>query len=110
MVRHIFDIKGSSSTYEVIFLKEGTSVTITCNCPAGNQGLHCKHRIALLKGDASAVISKNAQDAEKLPEIIKGTSLASAFNNYMILEKNFEETKKELAISKKILAREMSSL
>ncbi len=109
-IRYIFDIKGSSSNYEVIFLKEGTNSTITCNCPAGNQGLHCKHRIALLKGDASAVISKNSHDAEKLPKEIKGTSLESAFNDYLILENDFARTKKDLAVSKRILAKEMNRL
>ena len=41
-----FLIQGSQvEPYEVIFSKVGDNLTASCNCPAGEKGYHCKHRI-----------------------------------------------------------------
>lgn len=44
--------------YEVTFLKEADSkVIVLCTCKAGMNGMHCKHRIAIINGDTSAIVS-----------------------------------------------------
>ena len=50
-------VKGSTSDpYELIFIKDGDSLTALCNCPAGTFGNFCKHRVACLHGSRSAVV------------------------------------------------------
>ena len=47
-----FRMKGSQGDiYEVEAERSGDTVRITCTCDAGQRGIHCHHRIELLRGD-----------------------------------------------------------
>lgn len=102
-------IKGSTGTpYVISVLRDAIRFRISCTCPAGEQGSHCKHRLALLSNDFSAVQN---HDKEKLAGMIAaavtGTPLEAA-----LLELNAAELAAKVAadrakVAKKIVARMM---
>lgn len=65
-----FVVKGSRGDfYTVRAFREGGNLTMTCTCRAGEVGIHCKHRLSLLMGDVSRLISENEEDVERLREL-----------------------------------------
>ena len=74
-----FRMKGSQGDiYEVEAERSGDTVRITCTCDAGQRGIHCHHRIELLRGDITALVSDNAADVTKLKDLVEDTTLAAA--------------------------------
>ncbi len=109
-----FLVKGSSSDpYELTFIKDGDSLTALCTCPAGTYGNFCKHRIAILDGDAAAVVSDNAGQVAQIGEWMSGTDVESALREMRDAERNagtdMDAAKSALAAAKKNLARIMNS-
>lgn len=106
----VFLVKGSASKpYEVIFIKDGDSLTALCDCPAGQFGNACKHRITILDGDASAISSSNADQAPKIVEWLAGTDVEAALAEMRQAEKAPDKTKADIAALKKKLAKAMNS-
>jgi len=99
-----FKVKGNNGVYDVNFIKNGNRAIITCTCPAGMNRLCCKHRIALIQGDNSSVISPNKAEVGFIADIIKGSSIETAYNQMLIAEKSYEVAKHGLTKCKKILA------
>ena len=59
----VFHVKGSSTRpYEVVFLKEGDHITALCDCMAGKNGQHCKHRFRILDGSDQDIVSDNTEE------------------------------------------------
>ena len=103
-----FLVKGSSADpYELTFIKDGDSLTAICTCPAGTFGNFCKHRIAILDGDAKAVTSDNAAEVATVVEWLPGTDVAAALAQLRAAER--EGVKSAIANAKKKLARAMNS-
>lgn len=103
-----FLVKGSSpEPYEVTFIKDGESLTAICTCPAGTYGNFCKHRIAILDGDAKAVTSDNVDKVATVVEWLPGTDVAEALSQLRAAER--EGLKDAVATSKKKLARAMNT-
>jgi len=106
----VFLVKGSSSdAYEVTFIKDGSSLTALCTCPAGQFGNFCKHRIAILDGKSDSISSGNADQAPTVTEWLVGTDVEAALSELRAAEKTTECAKEELAALKKKLARAMNS-
>lgn len=106
----IFLVKGSSSApYELTFIKDGSSLTALCTCPAGQFGNSCKHRVAILDGNFDSISGDNADQAPKVVEWLEGTDVEGALAELREAEKNAECTKADLAALKKKLARAMNS-
>jgi uncharacterized Zn finger protein len=42
---------------------------MTCTCQAGQSGIWCKHRTALLDGEIDALVSKNLAELNELDEL-----------------------------------------
>ncbi len=106
----VFLVKGSSSdAYEVTFIKDGSSLTALCTCPAGQFGNSCKHRIAILDGKSNAISSGNAEQARKVTEWLVGTDVEAALFELRAAEKTTDCAKDVLAALKKKLARAMNS-
>lgn len=101
-------VKGSSADpYEITFIKDGDSLTALCTCPAGTYGNFCKHRIAILDGDAGAVLD---DDAEKVPRVVgwmAGTDVGAALSE--LREAEGRGDKDAVATAKRKLARAMNS-
>ncbi len=106
----IFSVKGSSpEPYEVTFIKDGSSLTALCTCPAGQFGSYCKHRIAILDGKSDSISSGNADQALTVTEWLVGTDVEAALSELRAAEKTTECAKEDLAALKKKLARAMNS-
>ncbi len=106
----VFLVKGSSSNeYEVTFIKDGSSLTALCTCPAGQFGNFCKHRIAILDGRSDSISSGNADQAPTVTEWLVGTDVEAALSELRAAEKTTECAKEDLAALKKKLARAMNS-
>jgi hypothetical protein len=100
-----FRVQGSSADpYLITFIKDGADLVATCTCAAGEVGQSCKHRLAILNGDASAVVSENGADAEIVASWIPGTSLALALEALATAERQLEEAKRAVSAAKKRLS------
>lgn len=105
-----FLVKGSSpDPYELTFIKDGGSLTALCSCPAGQYGNYCKHRIAILDGDGSAVVSENADRVSTVVDWLQGTDVAVALTEFRNVEKSVDTPKSALVMAKRKLARAMNS-
>jgi uncharacterized Zn finger protein len=105
-----FLVKGSSKDpYEVIFIKDGDSLTAICNCPAGTYGNFCKHRISILDGNGKAISSDNADQATRVVAWLAGTDVEEALTELRAAEKIDDPEKKVLNAAKRKLARAMNT-
>ena len=110
MEQLVFMVKGSSGdAYEITFIKDGTSLTALCTCPAGTYGNLCKHRLAILDGDTKAISSDNADQVPKVIEWLSGTDVEAALSELRAAEKSKEHTKEDILLLKKKVARVMNS-
>jgi uncharacterized Zn finger protein len=106
----VFLVKGSSADpYEVTFIKDGSSLTAICTCPAGTYGNFCKHRISILDGDASSIASDNAAQVTTVRGWLPGTDVAEALAEMRKAEKASDPEKKALNAAKRKLAKAMNS-
>lgn len=106
----VFLVKGSSADpYEVTFIRDGTSLTAICTCPAGTYGNFCKHRIAILDGNAKSVVSDNADKVPTVVHWLSGTDVEAALSELREAEKVADPEKKALNDAKRKLARAMNS-
>ncbi len=106
----IFSVKGSSpEPYEVTFIKDGSSLTALCTCPAGQFGSYCKHRIAILDGKSDSISSGNADQALTVTEWLVGTDVEAALSELRAAEQTTECAKEDLVALKKEFARAMNS-
>ena len=105
-----FQVKGSSADpYEVIFIKDGDSLTALCSCPAGQYGNFCKHRIAVLEGNGKAIVSDNADRVPTIVNWLQGTDVAAALTEFRDIEKAGDKPKNVLVAAKRKLARAMNT-
>lgn len=103
-------VKGSSSDpYELTFIKDEASLTALCDCPAGTFGNLCKHRVAILDGDAGAVVESDADKVGRVVEWLIGTDVQEALAEMRAVEASDNASKPDLAAAKKKLAKVMSS-
>ena len=55
-----FLVQGSAEEpYKVTFRKTGNNLSAYCTCPAGENGQHSKHRMNILRGITSGIVSGN---------------------------------------------------
>lgn len=105
-----FRVKGSSAEpYEITFIKDGDSLTALCSCPAGQYGNFCKHRIAILDGNSTAIVGDNADQVAVVQDWLAGTDVAAALAELRAVEQSKDESKGALVEAKRKLARAMNS-
>jgi len=105
-----FLVKGSSAdTYEVTFIKDGSSRTALCTCPAGTYGNFCKHRISILDGVTKMISSDNANQVATVVGWLPGTDVETALSEVRQAEKLADPDKTALNAAKRKLARAMNS-
>ena len=99
----VFQVQGSQpDPYVVEFIKNGDgSLSVRCSCPAGDTGMHCKHRIGLLTGDTKDLVSRNKPELETVYAWLRGTALEKCLAEYLRLEKELESMKRQLNKAKK---------
>jgi uncharacterized Zn finger protein len=103
-----FLVQGSApDPYQVIFRKDGNNFTALCTCPAGQNGLYCKHRFNIIGGSSQNIKSGNSELVKVVVEMVKGTDVEQAILELKEAEQKFEILKKEVSNLKKQLARKM---
>jgi uncharacterized Zn finger protein len=103
-----FEVKGSASEpYQILIKKDGTNLSAFCTCPAGKNGMHCKHRISILSGSSKAVVSDNISEVAEVATWVAGSDIESALHVISELEDHSARIRKELSAAKKSLAKAM---
>jgi acylphosphatase len=108
-MKHLeFIVKGSKGDeYVVTFEREDKNVRAFCTCQAGQNGLYCKHRFALMDGDVTAVLSANVDEVGKIKALLDGSDVEAAYARVLEAERNYKDVTQELQDAKKALARAM---
>ena len=71
-----FSVKGSTgNVYEITGRKVSEKLRVSCTCQAGQNRIWCKHRMALLDGDVSDLLSGALGDVEKLSKWAVGVEV-----------------------------------
>ena len=103
-------VKGpSSKPYELIFIRDGDSLTAICDCPAGTFNNLCKHRVSILDGDYSAVSEEDQSKAKTVTAWLAGTDVETALVELRRVEADAGSTKADLAAAKRKVARAMNT-
>lgn len=101
-----FEIQGSADDpYRLRFERQGDNFTASCTCPAGENMQVCKHRLALLAGDVSALASDNEEAVPLLRNMLAGTPTAPALLAYLNAVTGLADAKAELTGRRHALAR-----
>ena len=88
--------------YLVVFVWNNETLTVSCDCPAGEVGQLCKHKLALLQNDASMLYdAEQRDDLDRAFQWVQSTSFSSLLNE---LEETERQTKQTIAKAKKQLA------
>ena len=104
-----FKVQGSDSTpYTVTFKRRNGKVTISCTCKAGKHNTCCKHRMALIGGDSSAIVSNNVDEVYNIHHLIAESNIEETVIKIRALEKELEKSKTHLKNLKKQLSRLMN--
>ena len=109
MDRIEFRVQGSADDpYHVVFRLEDGDLYAECNCEAGLRGMYCKHRLRILDGEATDIVSENIGDIGTVSKWLKGTKLESALKAVWEHEEAVAEAQRGLRLAKKGLARIMT--
>jgi len=101
-----FKVKGSAAEpYELTFIKDGSSLTALCTCPAGEFGNVCKHRTSILDGVTAAITSRNEDEVTKVVGWLKDSDVEAALHELRAAE----EAGEDLVAARRKLARAMNS-
>ena len=103
-----FLVQGSSDEpYEVVFIREGENISATCTCTAGIYGRHCKHRLNIIDGKSTNIVSENAADVEIIQTWLPGSPIESALRDLELAESRVALAKQEVSEAKTRLAQIM---
>lgn len=106
-----FHVQGSASEpYTVVFRRAGSNLTASCTCPAGvvrQYRQYCKHRIRIMSGDSTGIISQNISAVSDIQNWVKGTDVEKALNELHVAEQQLEAAKSLVSNCKKRLARSL---
>jgi len=101
-----FLVQGSEPLpYKVLFKKSGEKLNATCTCRAGQMGQLCKHRLSILNGDKSAVVSENTDQVAEVTSWLEGSNVAEAISEVVSLEAEKKRIEGKLKIAKKLVAK-----
>jgi uncharacterized Zn finger protein len=108
MDRKTFLVQGSADApYEVTFVKNDHNLSAHCTCPAGKNGLFCKHRMNIMHGVADGVVSPNKNDVVLIKTWLSGTDVEAALKEVMDKEELLDKAKQALSFAKKRLTKVM---
>jgi len=98
-------VQGSAAErYKVTFKKSGSNLSAYCTCPAGENGMYCKHRFRILSGEKQGIVSGNEDAVASAVAWLPGTDVEQAIRDVQNAEQRLEEAKKAATLAKKRLA------
>jgi hypothetical protein len=102
-----FLVQGSApEPYMVSFQRRSPkNISAYCTCPAGENGMACKHRIRIFRGSIEGIVSKNTADVAIVAGWIAGSDVETALQAVDELQKEFDRISKALSTAKKALAK-----
>jgi len=113
MKTYSFFVQGSSSEpYEILVKYSDKKFNIFCNCPAGELGQNCKHKLQIIKGELSKPSQIISGDLDKLSlifDIVKNYPISDALLELEALEAEADKIKKLISAHKKKVARLLSN-
>lgn len=62
----------------VTFVKSGDNLSVFCTCEMGRRQQYCAHRLDILRGDTSGIVSDNVAEATSIGQWAVGTDVYSA--------------------------------
>ncbi|MGD0036674.1 MAG: hypothetical protein ABSC53_05225 [Bacteroidota bacterium] len=107
-------LKAKSSSrpepYSVLFIWNNKTLSVNCDCQAGELGQLCKHKLAFLQNDSSMLFdSKQSEELNNVYTWVKSTSFSDLLNELGQTERETEKAianaKKQLSAAKHKLAR-----
>lgn len=106
----VFVVKSSDGTgaYHVTASRASGALRITCDCPAGAFGTHCRHRFELASGDARNCIDPNPASISELAAMISQSPLSGLVAEIQELDRQADLIKRRLKSLKKATARLMA--
>lgn len=85
-------------------------VIIDCDCPAGKRGKLCKHKLALLQGNAQSVVLPEEMAAYRsLVANMPSTTTHGLFTSFLKAERDMNRSKENLEAAKQALEQDLSS-
>ena len=100
-----FMVQGSAAEpYKVTFNKNNSNLSAYCTCPAGENGMYCKHRTRILSGETKGIVSGNEGAVASVVTWLPGTDVEKAIREVELMEQRLEEAKKAVTLAKKRLA------
>ena len=103
-----FLVQGSADEpYKVTFRKSESNFTALCDCPAGQNGMYCKHRLRIIEGLSENIVSNNSSEIKIVRSWLSGSDVENAIEELKEAERELELVKKKVSNYKKKLARKM---
>ncbi len=103
----VFRANSSSSReiYDVVVTMHGDQPRMSCTCEAGQNLRPCKHRLMLLAGDLSALVTIDRNSVNRLQTLFHGSSVLDAISEIRSLEKQADQTRTAISNAKKKLGK-----
>ena len=103
-----FLVSGSGpKPYQVEFVKDDAGLKAYCNCLAGTHGSYCKHRINILVGDSSGIVSDVDKKFDLISEWLYGTALETALEEFFSAQKEKPQDRERVVKAKKSISKFM---
>lgn len=102
----VFSVRSADSNdvHRMEAASTGRGLRFTCTCADGTEGRPCEHRIALLLGDASALVEVDQDAVTSLAAMTKGSPLLQAVHMLAQAEAAAAEAQHDLDRAKRVIA------
>ena len=101
-----FEVRSSDgvATYAVEFSLESGKLHVYCRCPAGILGKWCKHKMRLISGDVTGVLSTSgAADMAEVLSWIRNSEFPRLLDEMKTAENEMQAAKVKMDKVKKVL-------
>ncbi len=86
-----FIVAAGRRKFAVTFYIGAGFLNAECDCPAGVYGNFCQHRLKLLRGNGSEIVSDNENQLEEVVKNLPGTRLDAALNQFEFMASRVTE-------------------
>lgn len=94
---------GEPHSVDLVFDNK-TGISVHCSCQAGDSGQCCKHKTAVISGDASLLFDSSQNSSwSEVKKIFKESNLYEAYNNYLKQLHEIETEENKVKTKKKNL-------
>lgn len=103
-----FLVAGSQpDPYTVSFRFDGKTLSTECTCKAGLVGQSCKHRLGILSGTTTGIVSDNRSDVSNVVSWVRGTPLEAALRELVDASDDHKRATGRLSKARKAVAAAM---